>query len=172
MEFPPEEWTILEAGDFETAVPRDPGILGVELMAQVRPSGRIVDHFRLVLGGSDILEYQFSAKELYIYQETPDIQLSFAVWPADIKIRRNMMTSCWIDAGELLQANDIVGAGGTGADLTDNLKEFLAAQKDRHVSGAALRWAVGVGPDKRLELSLQALPGSAAVISSKPTLRG
>ena len=33
MEFPPE-WVIVEAEDFNLAAPRDPGDLGMELLAQ------------------------------------------------------------------------------------------------------------------------------------------
>ena len=49
MEFPLEDPTVLEMADFETAQPRDPGPLGMDLMAQMRPNGRVVDHYRVVI---------------------------------------------------------------------------------------------------------------------------
>ena len=55
MEFPPAHWAVFPAEDFETACPRLPGTLGVELMAQVRPNGRVMDHWRLAIGGSSNL---------------------------------------------------------------------------------------------------------------------
>ena len=58
---------MVAAEDFELATARDPGILGVELMAQVRPNGCIMDHFRLALGGSHIIKARFEAKEIFAY---------------------------------------------------------------------------------------------------------
>jgi hypothetical protein len=55
MNFPPEE-EVFGAEQFETAAPREAGELGLELMAQVRPNGRILDHFRVTLGGSKIID--------------------------------------------------------------------------------------------------------------------
>jgi hypothetical protein len=55
MEFPPRS-EVLEADLFATAVPRDPGDLGAEVLAQVRGTGQIADHFRVTLGGSKILD--------------------------------------------------------------------------------------------------------------------
>ena len=55
MDFPPE-WVVLPAEDFTTAAPHNSGICGMELLAQIRPNGRILDHFRVSLDGSKILE--------------------------------------------------------------------------------------------------------------------
>jgi hypothetical protein len=41
--------------EFASAAPRNPGELGVEVLAQIRPNGRILDHFRVTLGGSKFL---------------------------------------------------------------------------------------------------------------------
>ena len=43
MEFPTEDWDIFEAAEFETAATRMPSELCIEIMAQVRPNGRIMD---------------------------------------------------------------------------------------------------------------------------------
>jgi hypothetical protein len=50
MEFPPE-WNVVSAEQFATAQPRAAGILGMELLVQARPNGRMLDHFRMSLGG-------------------------------------------------------------------------------------------------------------------------
>ena len=91
MEFPPE-WNILPAEDFEIAVPRDPGEIGVDLMAQIRNNGRILDHFRLVLGGSKLLEAAVPLKNILPTVEAPDWTLKVTSWPRDVKLRRNMAT--------------------------------------------------------------------------------
>ena len=64
MEFPPE-WLIFTNNDFDIAAPRDPGRCGVELRAQVRPNGQIMDHFQLAVGGTQLLENSFVTGELY-----------------------------------------------------------------------------------------------------------
>ena len=46
MEYPPTDWPCLDNEDFELAVMRNPGVLGVVIMAQARVNGRIIDHFR------------------------------------------------------------------------------------------------------------------------------
>ena len=58
MDFPPD-WLIVAEEDFETATPRDPGFLGMEVLAQIRPNGRVMDHFRIVLGGSQSINHYF-----------------------------------------------------------------------------------------------------------------
>ena len=185
MEFPPE-WVVVAAEDFELATARDPGILGVELMAQVRPNGRIMDHFRLALGGSHIIKARFEAKEIFANQSVPDLDVLWEIWPRDVAIRRNMTSSEWVDLTTLLQANDALafdrdwvrlgGEGGSGGDgppsKNEALLSFLADLPERSRCGAAVRWAVAIGPDYNLELVLQGLPASAAVLNGKPAFRG
>jgi len=178
MEFPLDEWIVLPEEEFELAAARDPGSLGVELLAQVRPNGRLLDHFRLVLGGSELIEVVVDSTGVFLFDGIPEARLHYSVWPRDIKIRRNMCTGEWLDLSELISANDIVAEGGAaageedGADPLEGVKRFLLNHKDKNSSGSSVRWAVGVGADKRMELSLQLLPGAAATLNSKPTLRG
>ena len=105
MEFPPE-WLIFTNNDFDIAAPRDPGRCGVELRAQVRPNGQIMDHFQLAVGGTQLLENSFVTSELYANQAIPDMTIKWDVWPRDVKIRRNMSTSEWFDLTELIRSND------------------------------------------------------------------
>ena len=44
MEFPPSNWYIFKAGEFDTARPRAASDVSAEVMAQVRPNGRVMDH--------------------------------------------------------------------------------------------------------------------------------
>jgi hypothetical protein len=56
MEFPPKAWDVFPAEQFDTALPRDPGELGMELLVQMRDNGRIQDHFRIALSGTKLLK--------------------------------------------------------------------------------------------------------------------
>ena len=181
MEFPPE-WLILQSEDFEIAAPLDPGRCGMELMAQVRPNGLIMDHFRVVLGGAQLLEVTIDTGDLYANQAVPDMTLKWDVWPRDIAIRRNMSTSEWIDLTELIRSNDAniitnrdPAPGGSAEQVVDHnaqLLAFLDNLPERGRCGAAVRWAVGIGPSNHMELNLQGLPASAIVLNGKPTFRG
>ena len=79
MEYPPSVWPCLNMEDFELAVPRNPGVLGIEIMAQARVNGRVIDHFRVALGGSEILKVRFSTREVFLVTDTPAIQLRYEV---------------------------------------------------------------------------------------------
>ena len=180
MEFPPE-WVIVEAEDFNLAAARDPGDLGMELMAQVRANGRIMDHFRVAVGGNGLIKVKFSAKLIYANQAVPNLKIMWDVWGRDIKIRRNMATSEWEDLTDMLSANeavahDIFYGAIPGEDEPDDhnqeLLDFLLNLPERGKCGAAVRWAVGIGPGGHMELVLQGLPASAAVLLGKPTFRG
>ena len=176
MEYPPSDWPCLPGEDFELAVTRNPGVLGVEVMAQARVNGRVIDHFRVALGGSEILKVRFSTRDVFLATDTPAIQLRYEVWPRDIVIRRNMSTSEWLDISTLLASRDIsvAGEGPADADLPVDNETLLTAmdgQPKAQVS-ASIRWAVCAGIDGRMELVLQTFPATAAVLSGKPAFRG
>ena len=50
MEFPPSNWDIFPVEEFTTAAPRVNSDCSVELMAIVRPNGRVMDHWRMETG--------------------------------------------------------------------------------------------------------------------------
>jgi len=182
MDFPPN-WVILPEEDFQLATPRDPGELGAELMAQVRSNGRVMDHFRVAVGGSRILQAAFHTKSIYTNNSIIGATLRYEIWPRDITIRRNMCTSDWMDLTNLVASNDILGykpaeAAGPSTDAAaeelcnEDILRFLNGLSEKSHCGAAIRWAVGIGADQKLELILQGLPASAAALTGKPTLRG
>ena len=94
MEFPKAPWFVFPASEFETAPVRLPGEYTMELMVQIRPSGRIADHWRIATGGSNILE---AIMDLYavvpaaVSARLPKWKLFLQQWPADVAIRRNML---------------------------------------------------------------------------------
>jgi hypothetical protein len=56
MEFP-ADWTVLPKDNFALAVPRIEGLLTMELMAELRPSGRVLGPFRMSVGGTRLLNF-------------------------------------------------------------------------------------------------------------------
>lgn len=156
--------------DFEVAVPRDPGVLGLEVMALARPAGRMLDHLRLVIGGSEPLRATFTAHDLFLAGSLPAVSMIYEIFPRDVKIRRNMATSIWRDVQDLLSSNELVMEDGAS---NEELLFFLERPSaDRKLHTASVRWAVGVAPDGFLELVLQSLPAAANLLSGKPSFNG
>ena len=168
MDFP-HEWEKFPADDFNSAAPRSSGCLTAELLAQVRPNGRFIDHFRFTLGGSKILEVQ---KPLSLFLPSPSIAgwtFSYQFWPKDIGIRRNMTSSSWSDFREILARREAVILTDDGDQVPI---EAVLTELDSSKLSASLRWAVCISEDSNLELQLQTLPASQDSLQAKPAFRG
>ena len=174
MEYPPP-WEVLPEADFELAVPRDPGHLGVELMAQVRMSGRIQDHFRLVIGGDQLLEFNVPLASCFSLNEAPRWVLAFSLWPRDVTIRCNTSSSAWMDLRDLVASNDIQILNETGENVANgSFVDLLAANvaANKPPISSSVRWAVIAGDGDMPALQLQLLPFSSAVLDGKPMFKG
>ena len=173
MEFPPAKWFIFPSLDFGTGTARSPGELGVELLLQVRPNGRAVDHWRLALGGTKIVEVDFYLSTVVpAAAALPRWRLSWQTWAHEIQIRRNMSSSCWIDLLELLEANEIQLSDEKGEPVPQSaVVTALKSLAGKPVISAALRWGVCVSEAEKLELQLQVLPSSASSLGNKPIFK-
>ena len=138
----------------------------MELLAQIRPNGRILNHFRVSLDGSKIQEISTPLSSLML--ATPDSGLIFkyAVWPRDIEMKRNMTTSQWMDITELLAFKKAAVHDPEGSMLA-----HPAVMADLGTS-SSLRFATVVGEDHLMQLHLQCLPAPAKYLMGKPALRG
>jgi len=168
MDFPPN-WDIFPMADFTTAGPRSAGVCGMEMMAQVRPNGRILDHYRISLGGSRILDIRVPLNKLNICGADSTLRLRYQEWPRDVEVRRNMVSSTWRDVYDLLASKkaDVVNPEEEPVPMDQFLREMKEAGR-----AAALRFAVIIGEDQRVQLQLQGLPASAASLMGKPAFRG
>ena len=103
------------------------------------------------------------------------IQLSYDFWVKDVVLRRNMAASDWLDVYESIRENKMTLLDRHGAPLTEEERVAILTVLDKsdplHKS-ASVRFAVSVGPDNRMRLELQGLPGPAKTISSKPAFTG
>jgi hypothetical protein len=63
MEFP-VDWTVLPKENIDLAVPRIEGLVTMELLAELRPSGRVLDAFRILVGGTKLLNVEASLFDL------------------------------------------------------------------------------------------------------------
>jgi hypothetical protein len=110
MEFP-TTWATFPAEDFTTAEARAPGNLGMELMVQMRPNGRLLDHFRVVLGGTELLEAVLPLNNLLPSPNLNSWKARYQFWPRDTAIRRNMTTSSWMDVIQLTRSRELASSG-------------------------------------------------------------
>ena len=168
MDFPPD-WEIYPATEFEEAQAHTPGTLGVELTVQVRDNGRILDHWRLVLGVS---AFQRVCVPLTRYIQLPALKgwnLKFQFWAHNVTIRRNMTSSIWINISKMINSKEAMVTDDTGEPVAQ--EAVLTVLQSNNVE-AAIRWAVVIGEDSLPRLHLQSLPASAETLSGKPTLRG
>ena len=142
----------------------------VELLAQVRPSGRILDASRVVIGGDEVIDVDVNLFNAVPSPRLAGWKLRFQTWPRDIVIRRNQATSAWIDLEALIAGRDAEVFDREGAGIPANEVLGLLGELESP-NAAALRWAVVLGDDSELHLQLQALPASAPVLDGKPALR-
>ena len=120
-----------------------------------------------------MLEAEVHLKNILPTAEPPDWTLKLASWPRDIKLRRNMATTAWLDIREQLATNDARVIDTDGAAVENKLLlDFLGSMADKQLNSASTRWWVGAGEDGRLHLQLQALPSPSTSYASKPAWKG
>ncbi len=144
----------------------------VELLAQLRNTGRILDGFKFALDCTKALEAYVDLDKILPAGELKGMQALFQSWPRDIKIRRNMMSSAWTSITDSITGNDVDildedGAGVTAGSVMQILERLPG---DRPVN-ASTRWAIAAGPDGFLKLQLQCLPLVASVLNNRSTFK-
>jgi hypothetical protein len=167
MDFPPSTWKVIGAQEFGTAVATDPGDLVVELHAQLRDTGRILDNYRVTFGGSKIVEMTVGLSS--VLGVNTQWRFKYAFWPRDVQIRQNLMSSQWVDMAELVATKDASVVDSDGAVVDHASVMELLKEGDCPM---AMRMAVAVADDGVVHLECHGLPASAAMLKGKPLLRG
>ena len=172
MDFPPI-WIVLPAEEYETATPRITGEVTMELCAQLRPSGRILDHFRVALGGSRILEFEADLGQLIPVHQFKNWRVKGQMWPRDINIRPNVFSTGWVDLGAsvAMKEMEVYDSSGAGIPAAEFLR-ILNDLDDDEPCAASYRFAVVVGEDNKPRIQIQSLPASAVLLSGKALLKG
>ncbi len=172
MEFP-GDLDFFDNEDFDSAVPRSTGEAVMELMAQFRPNGRVMDHFRIAVGGSSLLEVNKPLSSIIPTVALDKYKFKYQFWARDIAIRRNMTTGKWLDVTAIIESNMATLTDPSGNEVAqDVVLEELEAVEDGQIRDAAIRYAVVIGPDQRMALEVQSLPASANVLNGKPSFVG
>ena len=168
MEFPVDNLDAFPSAYFDGS-PNGGGNMNMELLAQMRDNGRVMDHWRLSVGGSSLHNVMFPMTTMVGLPDLAGWRLRMQFWPRDIHIRRNMTSSIWVFVNQMIAARE-------AQIINDNNKqipsEAVLTELQSSSTEASVRWAIVIGEDEKLRLHLQSLPASAVVLSSKPSLRG
>jgi hypothetical protein len=159
MDFPSQDWEFNDLDDFDTAPPTISGDYTFELYAQVRATGRILDNFRTVLGGSKMLYINASLTDMIPSDQFKGWSYRTQRHPRDLALWRNMLSTAWMDMPASLLFND--------ASIHDENGNVVGND-----TFMALRYCVVIGADRRPALQFQCLPASAVVLSGKAAFKG
>jgi hypothetical protein len=172
MEFP-TNWVVFSLPDYDTEVPAVTGEFTVELFAQLRNTGRILDGFRFALDGTRALEAYVDLDKVIPVPELKGLQAFFQCWPRDIRIRRNMLTTSWVSITDGITGNDVDVLDENGAGVAaGTVLRILERLPGTGPTNASTRWAVTVGADNFLKLQLQGLPLVASNLNNRSTFKG
>ena len=169
MDFPAQSLDSLPSADFDTAVSSLSGNLNLELLAQLRDNGRILDQWRRTIGGSRVQQLLVPMTEMFQMPSLSAWRFRMQFWARDVLIRCNMTTSIWVWVSTILSAREV--------QVTDNSDqlvptEAVLAKIQKAKADSAIIWAVVIGEDEHLRLHTQLLPTNTESLSGKPALRG
>jgi hypothetical protein len=101
VNYPPDEFDIRRAaeyGNFSLLDVTSP--LAAAVLVHVDEAAKIFGGYKIVLGGTETLKLDVPAKEVLFMGESESYRIRMEMWPRDIRIRENMMTSDWFDLME------------------------------------------------------------------------
>jgi hypothetical protein len=173
MDFPSENWVFNDWEDFNTASANVVGDFTLEVFAQLRNTGRILDNFRCVLGGSRHLEIDASLLDMIPVEGFRGWCYKTQKSPGEIVIRKNMFSSAWVETPTTLLFNEASIYNAAGQIVSNDV--FMGMLEDLPESGpetVATRYCVVIGADRKPALQFQCLPTSAVVLSGKAAFKG
>jgi hypothetical protein len=173
MEFPSEDWVFNDLDEFDTAPTNVKGDYTLEIYAQLRPTGRMLDHYRAVLGGSKHLEINANLMDMIPTDRFKGWRYRTQKHPNEVIIRRNMFSSAWVDTPTTLLFNEATVYNAEDEVVANDV--FMAMLEELPESGpetVATRYCIVIGADRRPALQFQSLPTSAVVLSGKAAFKG
>jgi hypothetical protein len=99
--YPPDDFDIrksVDYGNFTMLEVTSP--LAANVLIHVDEEAKIRGNYRIVLGGSETLKVDVPAKDVIFMGGSDNYRFLMEVWPRDIRIRENMMSSEWFDLEE------------------------------------------------------------------------
>jgi hypothetical protein len=99
--YPPEDWDIRALEQYPTHT-IDAVVEPLEgaLLINVDRNTAIKGHYRFILDGKEKLNIDLLASELLVVGGASSFKLQWQVWPKDITLRQNSLTTGWIDLAD------------------------------------------------------------------------
>ena len=112
-----------------------------EIFAMVRDNGRILDDFKCVIGGTDILEADFSLNKLFSNPVIGAHTIRMQRWTRDLDLRKGLLSGNWKDIATIASCGNASVFDDKGAGIPT--EEFLRTLEDPEngIEAAAVRWA-------------------------------
>jgi hypothetical protein len=142
-----------------------------EIFAMVRDTGRIVDDFKCVIGGTDILETDFSLDKIFSNPTIGAHTIRMQRWPRDLDLRKGLLSGNWKDISAIVSCRDASVFDDKGAGIPADEFLRLLEDPDNGKEAAAVRWAVRLSDSEKLVIQLHGLPAAAAVLNGKPSYK-
>ena len=139
--------------------------LGGHLLIRVSDHGRLEDHFRIILSGTEDISASFTASALTQDASLDGYIFSLEVAPESIELRNNSFTSKWQDLEQLVASNKILVTHADKPEATAAFRaDWDAAKNTDTPVAAAVRWTVQANAVYGFKLSLQGLPATARAL--------
>ncbi len=142
-----------------------------ELFAMVRDNGRILDDFKFVVRGTDILEAEFELSRIFTNPLIGAHTIKMQRWPRDLDLHKGLLSGNWKDVSTVVSCRDASIFDNAGAGIP--AEEFLRLLEDPEngKEAAAVRWVVRLSASEKLVIQLHGLPTAAAVLNGKPSYK-
>jgi hypothetical protein len=172
MEFP-ANWMVFDIADYGMASPSVAGEFTVELLAQLRNTGRILNGFRFALDGTKALEAYVDFWKILPVAELQGMQAALMqCWLRVIKIRRNMLSSAWASITECITSDEVDILDESSTDVpAGSIMRILERLPGDGPTNTSTHWAIVTGADGFLKLQLQGLPLVASVLNNRSTYK-
>jgi hypothetical protein len=132
------------------------------LLVQISPDGRLEDHFRVKLSGSQRITGRFDGRKLLRAATLAHYNFTLERRPGDLEFKNNSCCTKWEDLESLVAAGRASASTADSEDADREFREAWATAKAADESlGAAIRWAVQAHPVYGFKLVLQGMPATA-----------
>ena len=146
------------------AVAGDDSLQG-RMLNRVSSAGRLEDHFRVTLGGTNQIAANFSGPDISDHPALAAFQFRLEIDPTNITFKANSFSTKWEDLKPLVAADRILVSTNEEDDAGALLKrKWEAAKKSATPPAASLRLSMQANTSYGFKLALLALPATARAL--------
>ena len=149
---------------------RPPAIAGDDslqgrMLNRVSSAGRLEDHFRVTVGGTNLIAANFSGPDISDHPALAAFQFRLEIDPTNITFKANSFSTKWEDLKPLVAAECILVSTNEEDDAGALLKrKWEAAKKSATPPAASLRLSMQANTSYGFKLALLALPATARAL--------